>query len=401
MAHYNLGMALHDKYDLDGAIACYKKALDLEPSNAGVHNNLGRTLAAKGDLDGAIACFKKALDLEPNNAMAHNNLGNTLTAKHDLDGAIACYKKALDLEPNNAGAHINLGSTLAAKGDLDGAIACYKKGLDLEPKNALAHYNLGNALSAKGKLDAAMDEYHEAIRHKPDYAEAYCNLGNVLRQQSRFEESLACYKKGHELGSKQPGWRYPSAQWVRDRERDIALSKKLPAILKGQATPANPGEAAALAQMCQQPYKKRYAASARLYADAFAAEPKLAADLNQQHRYSAACSAALAASGQGEDAGQLPDKVVCMFRRWVFGWLRDDLIAYSKLAEQNNPALKQTIPQRLTHWRSDPDLISVREPEALERLSEHERAAWQALWRDVNALLSSIAQQAGPPPAKP
>jgi hypothetical protein len=54
--------------------------------------------------------------------------------------------------------------------------------------------------------------------------------------------------------------------------------------------------------MCQQPYQKHYAASARLYADAFTADAKLAADLNQQHRYNAACSAALTAAGQGEDA---------------------------------------------------------------------------------------------------
>jgi hypothetical protein len=85
--------------------------------------------------------------------------------------------------------------------------------------------------------------------------------------------------------------------------------------------------------MCQQ-HKKRHAAAARLYADAFAAAPKLAADLNQQHRYNAACSAALAAAGQGEDAQRLPDKVVGMFRRWAFRWLSDDLKVYSRLAQQ-------------------------------------------------------------------
>jgi serine/threonine-protein kinase len=175
-------------------------------------------------------------------------------------------------------------------------------------------------------------------------------------------------------------------------DRLLALDRKLPTILKGEATPANPGEAIALAGMCQQPYQKRYAASARLYADAFAAEPKLAADLNQQHRYNAACSAALATAGQGEDAGRLPDKVVCMFRRWALGWLRDDLTVYAKLAGQNNPAAKQFIQQQLTHWRRDPDLASVRDPAALDHLPDDERAAWQALWRDVEELSKRVAK---------
>src|SRR5262249_40896207 len=155
---------------------------------------------------------------------------------------------------------------------------------------------------------------------------------------------------------------------------------KLPAILRGETSPANPGEAVTLAQMCQQ-LKKRHVAAARLFADAFTAEPRLAADLNQQHRYNAACSAALAAAGEAEDARGLPDKVVGMFRRWALDWLRDDLTAYTQLAEQNNLPTNKAIQQRLTHWRGDADLASVRDSQALDRLADNERAAWQALWR--------------------
>ena len=125
--------------------------------------------------------------------------------------------------------------------------------------------------------------------------------------------------------------------------------------------------------------------SERQYADAFAAEPKLAADPNTWHRYDAACSAALAA-GQSEDARLLPDKAVCMFRHWALGWLRADLTTYARLAGQTNPAVTQAIQERLAHWRRDPDLASVRYPQTIDRLPENERAAWRALWRDVDEL---------------
>jgi hypothetical protein len=185
-------------------------------------------------------------------------------------------------------------------------------------------------------------------------------------------------------------------QQLQHCDRLLALEQKLLAILKGEDTPTHPGEAVALASLCQLPYQKQYVAAAHLYADAFAAEPKLAADLDQQHRYNAACSAALAAARQGEDARLLPDKVVTLFRRWALVWLRDDLTAYAKLVRQNNPTVTQNIQRNLAHWKRDPDLASVRDPQALDRLSDNERAVWQALWRDVDELLSRVAKSNEP-----
>src|SRR5262249_19787506 len=71
-AHYNLGLALRNKGDLTGAIAAYRKAIDLAPNFAPAHNNLGTALRAKGDLNGAIAEFQQAIRLDPKLARAHD-----------------------------------------------------------------------------------------------------------------------------------------------------------------------------------------------------------------------------------------------------------------------------------------------------------------------------------------
>jgi hypothetical protein len=118
--------------------------------------------------------------------------------------------------------------------------------------------------------------------------------------------------------------------------------------------------------------------------------------MGQQHRYNAACSAALAARGRGKDAQMQPDKVVGMFRHWAFRWLRDDLTIYSRDAKQNKPAVNQEIQRRLAHWKSDPDLASVRDSQALDRLHEDECAEWQLLWRDVDELAKRVATKAKP-----
>jgi Flp pilus assembly protein TadD len=66
MAHYNLGNALTDKGDLDGAIAEYRTALRLQPDNAVAHYNLGRVLWTKGDREAAFEEFHTAYRLAPN-----------------------------------------------------------------------------------------------------------------------------------------------------------------------------------------------------------------------------------------------------------------------------------------------------------------------------------------------
>jgi tetratricopeptide (TPR) repeat protein len=384
LAYYNLGDALHAKKDLDGAIHSYQKAIDLNPTFAQAHNDLGTALADKGDLDSATRCYRKAMELDPKYAAPHSNLGNVLHGKKDLDGAIRCYRKAIDLDPKFALAHNNLGLVLKAKGDLDGAIRCYQRAVDLDSKLAMAHYNLGNALGTKGDLDGAITSYRHAIELQPAYAEAYCNLGDLLSHQGRLAESLAAYRRGHELGSKRPGWRYPSAEWVHRAETLAALEDKVPVFLEGKYRPADNQERLDLAQVCA--LKNLHKEAVGLYAAAFAADPKLADDLEAAHRYNAACSAAHAGCGQGKDADKLDSKERERWRKQTLEWLRADLALRARQLESGKPEDRATVQQILQHWKSDRDLAGIRDKDALGKLPMEEQEACKKLWMDVDAL---------------
>jgi Tfp pilus assembly protein PilF len=386
----NLGIELFQKKDVAGAIAELRKAINLDPNYVIAHRNLGDALFANGDLYETITEYRRAIDLDPDHADDHFKLGNALREKGELAGAGAEYRRAIDIDPRYANAHTNLGFILAKQNDVDGAIAEFRKAIDLEPKDADAHYNLGKLLGdKKGDSDEAIAEYRKAIEINPDYAQAHCNLGFLLRQRGRFEESLEEMRRGHALGSQLPGWPYRSADWVREAEHLVDLERKFPDILSGRAEPAGAAERVALGRFIAR-YKNKYAAAAALYAGAFAADFKLAADLQEQHRYSAACSATRAAAGQGEDAGNLPDKAQRMLRRQALGWLRDDLTQYAQLAERDDPAAKQFVRQRLARWQKDTDLASVRDRPALDQLPGDERPAWRQLWDDVAALLKKV-----------
>jgi tetratricopeptide (TPR) repeat protein len=384
-AHCNLGVALSGKGKKDEAIECYKKAIDLDPRLANAHRCLGSALADKGKVDEAIACFKQALSLDPKFAMANANLGTALEAKGKVDEAIACYRKAIALDPKNAQAHNNLGLALHHKGKVDEAIECYNKVIAFDPKLAAAHYNLGNALKDKGQVVEAIACYRKTIALDPKNAEAHCNLGLILGRQSHFAESLAALERGHELGSKRPGWSYPSAAWVRQAERQVALEVKLPAFLKGKFQPSDTAERLGLIGVCQA--KKLHAAAARLSADAFAAEPNLADDPTAGLRYNAACSAALAAAGQGEDAGKLDDKERSRLRKQALDWLKADLAVYAKRLQSGSRIARRLVTQQMQHWQKDTDLTGIRDTAALAKLPADEQKAFALLWADVAGLL--------------
>jgi tetratricopeptide (TPR) repeat protein/tRNA A-37 threonylcarbamoyl transferase component Bud32 len=432
MVYNNLGTALADKGDLAGAIAAFKHALALDPKFADGHSNLGKTLYAQGDVAGAIAEFKKAIALDPKNPNAHYDLGLARKAKGDLDGAIAEYQKAIAIDPKYAPAHNNLGNALHAQGDVARAIAAFKKAIALDPKLAPAHSNLGMALHAQGDVARAIAEFRQAIALDPKFADAHFKLGKTLYAQGDVAGAIAEFKKAIALDPKNAKahgalgqallakGHFPEArtgtqkalqllapgdplrdfaiQQLAQCEQWLKLDSKLPAILQGDAKPAGANEQLGLAYLCQQ-YKKRNTAAARFFADAFAANAKLADDLQQQHRYNAACAAALAAAGKGEDAAKLDAKEKARLRQQTLDWLKADLAAWTKVAEKGQAPAKAVVRQTLEHWQKDTDLASVRDAAAVAKLPEAEQKAWRQLWVDVAALLKQARPDA--PPSKP
>jgi hypothetical protein len=165
----------------------------------------------------------------------------------------------------------------------------------------------------------------------------------------------------------------------------VQLEAKLPDVLARKATPTDNHERLGLARVCR--LKRQYVAAARLYADAFSADPKLADDAKAWHRYNAACYAALAAAGQGTDAGKLDDQEQSRLRQQALAWLRADLEQWSKRLERGEPEDRQVVRAKLEQWQRDTDLAGVRETDALKKLSAQEQEAWAKLWADVAELL--------------
>jgi tetratricopeptide (TPR) repeat protein len=312
-------------------------------------------------MDRAITEYQQAIQLDPKVALPHYGLGLALQIKGDLDGAITEYLTVIELDPKDARPHINLGYALWNKGDLDGAITEYQKAILLDPKDAPLHNNLGVALSDKGDLEGAIAEYQQAIRLDPKYAGAQTNL-----------------KK---------------AQQMRE------LLPRLSNVLAGKDKPKSPAEACELAELCAQPFQQRPAEAARLFVEAFAADPKLADDLKAVHRYHAACYAALAGCGKGQGADKRDDKERARLRGQALEWLRADLLLRRRQAGSAEVAQRREAAATVAHWLADVWLAGVRPGPGQVAMPAEERAAWETLWADVKATLTEARKPA--PPAEP
>jgi hypothetical protein len=164
-----------------------------------------------------------------------------------------------------------------------------------------------------------------------------------------------------------------------EAKRLAGLEKRLPALLAGADRLADNGERLEVGELCRR--QQRFAAAVRFWAEAFAADAKLADDLKTGHRYQAATAAARAAAGQGRDAGTLKDPQKASLRKRALEWLKADLAARANQPAGERAAL-------LRHWQKDPDLAPVRDPGALGKLPEAEQVAWRNLWSQVDTLLA-------------
>ena len=180
----HFGIILLDREDIEGAIRHFERALDIDPTDADSQVNIVFALAKNGDLDGAIACGRRAVRDHPGLALAHHFLGVVLHARRgNAEEAVRHFKIAIDLDPNDVVAHNDFGNCLVELKRSDEAIVHYERALELNPTYPLAHLNLGTTLQRQGKEELAIKHFREAVRLDPALLNTHQNLRAVVGGQ--------------------------------------------------------------------------------------------------------------------------------------------------------------------------------------------------------------------------
>jgi serine/threonine protein kinase/Flp pilus assembly protein TadD len=363
-----------------------KRAQQQHPENFWLNYHLGFRLVAEFNKPAeAEAYCRAALAAQPEIPEAYLSLANAL-GNQGLDRepeAEAASRKAISLQPDNDAAYYFLGNGQLKQNKLPQAAAAFRKAIELNPKAASAFLNLGWALLNMGKLSEAEAAYRKVTELRQDH-NTYFNLGLVLYLQARFAESSAYFKRAHELAEGKDFKKSPTAlQMMRKTERFVLLEAKLKKLSKGDLRSHDAAEGFALSELCVA--KHQTAAATRFFSEAVAADPKSVSNPADGRRYDAACAAALAGCGRGQDAAQLEPQEYGRFRGQALTWLRAELDAWTTLLVKTPEQARGEVAQKMAHWQKDADFAGVRGA-VLTKLPVAERTEWQKLWQDVEEL---------------
>jgi serine/threonine-protein kinase len=383
-AYSNLGIALNAQKKHSEAEAVLRKIIAREPGLAVAYTTLGSTLNSRREYREAETVLRKVLRHKPEAIEAHANLGLALYGQRRYAEAETAYRKAINLKPDYAPAYNNLGNALVKQGKPRDAEPVFLKAIHLEPSNASTHYNLGNVLFIQQRYADAEQAYRKTIDLDPAFYPAYYYLGSTLMRLAHFDEAAAWLKKASDLLPKATDREF-ARRMLQLCQRYQALEARLAAILRGAEKPQSAAEQIEFANLCQR--KQLYAAAARFSAAAMAAEPELAQDMPKAVRYNAACAAALAGCGAGKDMEKPDSQERARLRRQALDWLREDLAWWAKKIETGTAQARTPARSRLQLSQSDSALAGVRDRDRLARLPDEERAQWERLWSDVDALL--------------
>ncbi len=152
---FNEGRALAADKKYTEAAAKFEEALPLaKPSQALIIlENLADSYRKAHQLDKAAETYQKAIQANPSEAGLHDGLGNTYMDMGKTTEAQQEFLKAAELDPPNAAReYFNAAVVLVNKGKMDEALVFLKKVTDSDSKFADAYFWQGQALFGKATV---------------------------------------------------------------------------------------------------------------------------------------------------------------------------------------------------------------------------------------------------------
>ena len=208
LAHNNLGVALLDAGDRDGAAAELHEALAINPRYADAYSNLGIVSMREGRTNDAMGHLREAIALQPRHVAAHINLGNALLKSGEAAEAVTMLSQAVDLAPGRLDAEYDLALALDAVGRSEESLVHFERVLARQPDDTDAGYHYGMALAGLGRIEDAMEALEHVVQIDGSYGRAWLNLGIAQLMQGLYAEALESLQQAVRLLPDDPDAHY-------------------------------------------------------------------------------------------------------------------------------------------------------------------------------------------------
>lgn len=196
-AIFDQAVELHEKKQLDAAIAKLTAVVGMQPNNSEAYNLLGVCYDEKGQFKEAQDEYKKATKLEPINARFLNNLGYSYYLSSNDKQAIKWYQKALKFTPDDRRIQNNLGLAFGRRGEFGKAREQFVKAVGEHG----AFLNLGYIYSQQGRYQQAIEQFEAALKLQPNSLVTMTSLAQVYDRVGRAREAAVLQDQYRKLSN--------------------------------------------------------------------------------------------------------------------------------------------------------------------------------------------------------
>lgn len=201
-AHLVLGLALQAGGSATNGAAEISRALSMEPKStvsAGDHVMLAEALGRQGKTSEALAEYRKAQSIDPTNGTYHRLAAEMLLSAHSNKEALSELRKAAELSPADMTARVELAAALYTGGRKAEAITTLEAAVKKDPNDPAPRVELGGYLLADGDVDGALFQLEaakDAVGIRPDLlASALVLEGNASDRKEDFAAAVADYAR--------------------------------------------------------------------------------------------------------------------------------------------------------------------------------------------------------------
>lgn len=206
------GWDLAQRGDSAGAVACAKRALELDPQSPEVHNLLGFSAALAGEAEEALEHYKQAIALDDTYLEAMLNAAEVLMHPlGDWDEAAAMCDDAYELAQTDeevADCILLKVDALMSKGDMEEAMRAMKLIPDGPFQSPNYVFLIGRAYYELGDVEKAAPLIEEAAKKDPQHADAQYYLGLVRDERGDGRGATEAFLRARALdtGREPPAW---------------------------------------------------------------------------------------------------------------------------------------------------------------------------------------------------
>ncbi|WVW83972.1 hypothetical protein I302_105995 [Kwoniella bestiolae CBS 10118] len=188
--------------DHEEAMRCFKRATQVDPSNAYAWTLCGYEAIEMEEYDRALGYFRGAIRCEGRFYNAWYGMGLVYMKTGKIKYAEHHFRRAVEINPTNAVLLCCVGMVLEQSDDVVQAIHFYERAVHYAPTSPMVQFKRIRALVALQRFDEAITLLEPLSNQAPDEANIFFLLGKCYLRKDRRSEATIAFTTARELQPK-------------------------------------------------------------------------------------------------------------------------------------------------------------------------------------------------------